>query len=103
MVFYHQFPLWRNFFEELGFRVVLSRPSDRVLVTKSLEMLSAETCFPIEDPAIQKRILAECRLYLTDNCQAWQLGSDGLYQRVQSTASGRRSAQETLLEEIAGT
>ncbi len=61
-----------------------------------------ETCFPIEDPAIQKRILAECRLYLTDNSQAWQLGSDGLYQRVQSAASARKSAQETLLVEIAG-
>jgi len=61
-----------------------------------------ETCFPIEDPAIQKRILAECRLYLTDNAQAWQLGSDGLYQRVQTTASARKSAQETLLAEIAG-
>jgi polyphosphate kinase len=61
-----------------------------------------ETCFPIEDPAIQQRILAECRLYLTDNCQAWQLGSDGLYQRVQTAASARKSAQETLLTEIAG-
>jgi polyphosphate kinase len=61
-----------------------------------------ETCFPIEDPAIQKRILGECRLYLTDNAQAWQLGSDGLYQRVQTTASARKSAQETLLADIAG-
>ncbi len=60
-----------------------------------------ETCFPIEDPAIQKRILAECRLYLTDNSQAWQLGSDGLYQQVQTSAATRKSAQETLLTEIA--
>lgn len=59
-----------------------------------------ETCFPIEDPVIQKRILAECRLYLTDNCQAWQLGSDGIYQQVQSAGSTRKSAQETLLAEI---
>jgi polyphosphate kinase len=61
-----------------------------------------ETCFPIEDPAIQKRILAECRLYLTDNAQAWQLGSGGLYQQVQPSASARKSAQETLLAEISG-
>jgi predicted CoA-substrate-specific enzyme activase len=48
MVFYQQFPFWRTFFSELGFRVVLSSPSDLQLVTKSLEMLLAETCFPVE-------------------------------------------------------
>ena len=48
MLFYQQFPYWRTFFEELDFRVVLSRPTDRGLVTKSLEMLTAETCFPVE-------------------------------------------------------
>lgn len=47
-IFYQQFPYWRTFFEELGFRVVVSRPSDRRLVTKSLEILVAETCFPVE-------------------------------------------------------
>jgi predicted CoA-substrate-specific enzyme activase len=47
MVFWQQFPLWRRFFDELGYRVVLSRPSDRKLVTKSLGMLTAETCFPV--------------------------------------------------------
>ncbi len=30
MVFYQQFPFWRTFFEELGFRVVISRESDKV-------------------------------------------------------------------------
>ncbi len=48
MVFYQQFPFWRNFFDELGFDVVLSRPTNRNLVSKSLEMLTAETCFPVE-------------------------------------------------------
>ncbi|MCK4515116.1 MAG: hypothetical protein KAU31_07655, partial [Spirochaetaceae bacterium] len=47
MVFWQQFPLWRRFFDELGYRVVLSAPSDRKLVTKSLGMLTAETCFPV--------------------------------------------------------
>jgi predicted CoA-substrate-specific enzyme activase len=47
MVYWQQFPLWRRFFEELGFRVVLSKESDRTLVTKSLGMLTAETCFPV--------------------------------------------------------
>lgn len=48
MVYYQQFPYWRAFFEDLGFAVVLSRPTDRKLVSKSLEMLTAETCFPVE-------------------------------------------------------
>jgi predicted CoA-substrate-specific enzyme activase len=48
MIYYQRFPYWRTFFEELGFRVVLSRPSDRPLVTQSLSMLVAETCFPVE-------------------------------------------------------
>lgn len=60
-----------------------------------------ETCFPIEDQVIRRRILAECRLYLTDNSQAWQLGADGSYVRVRASGA-RKCAQETLLAEISG-
>ncbi len=48
MVFYQQFPFWRTFFEELGFSVVLSKESDKSLVTKSIETIAAETCLPVE-------------------------------------------------------
>jgi predicted CoA-substrate-specific enzyme activase len=48
MVFYEMFPFWRTFFEELGFRVVLSKESDRKLVTRSLESIITETCLPVE-------------------------------------------------------
>ena len=48
MVFYQQFPFWRTFFEELGFRVVLSRESDKALVNQSIETITAETCLPVE-------------------------------------------------------
>ena len=48
MVYYQQFPFWRTFFSELGFRVVLSRESDRALVTRSLETVTSETCLPVE-------------------------------------------------------
>ena len=48
MLFYQQFPFWRTFFQELGFHVVLSPESDNQLIKKSLEMIVAETCFPIE-------------------------------------------------------
>jgi predicted CoA-substrate-specific enzyme activase len=48
MVFYQQFPFWRTFFEELGFRVVLSRESDKALVSQSIETITTETCLPVE-------------------------------------------------------
>lgn len=48
MVYYQQFPFWRTFFEETGFRVILSRESDKALVTRSLETVTSETCLPVE-------------------------------------------------------
>jgi predicted CoA-substrate-specific enzyme activase len=48
MVFYNQFPFWRNFFERLGFTVVLSKESDKSLLTQSIETITAETCLPVE-------------------------------------------------------
>jgi predicted CoA-substrate-specific enzyme activase len=48
MVFYQQFPFWRTFFEELGFRVVISRESDKTLVNQSIETITTETCLPVE-------------------------------------------------------
>jgi predicted CoA-substrate-specific enzyme activase len=48
LLYYQEFPFWRTFFTELGFQVVLSKHTDRKLVSKSLEMLTSETCFPVE-------------------------------------------------------
>jgi predicted CoA-substrate-specific enzyme activase len=48
MVYYQQFPFWRTFFEELGFTIVVSRESDKSLVTESIEIMTAETCLPVE-------------------------------------------------------
>jgi len=48
MVFYQQFPFWRTFFEQLGFTVVISKESDKPLITKSIETITAETCLPVE-------------------------------------------------------
>ena len=48
ILYYQEFPFWRTFFTELGFQVVLSKHTDRALVSKSLEMLTSETCFPVE-------------------------------------------------------
>jgi predicted nucleotide-binding protein (sugar kinase/HSP70/actin superfamily) len=48
MVFYQQFPFWRSFFESLGFEVVISKESDKSLVTNSIEHITTETCLPVE-------------------------------------------------------
>jgi len=48
MVFYQQFPFWRTFFEQLGFSVVISKESDKTLLTKSIETITTETCLPVE-------------------------------------------------------
>lgn len=60
-----------------------------------------ETCFPVHDPKLAARVLREVQLYLADNCQAWQLQSDGSYRYVSAPRGKRRSAQETLLRELA--
>jgi predicted CoA-substrate-specific enzyme activase len=48
MVFYQQFPFWRTFFEQLGFSVVISKESDKSLVTRSIETITTEACLPVE-------------------------------------------------------
>ena len=48
MIFFQQFPFWRTFFEELGFHVILSDPSDQHIIRESFDLLVAETCFPVE-------------------------------------------------------
>jgi predicted CoA-substrate-specific enzyme activase len=48
MVFYQQFPFWRTFFEKLGFSVIISKESDKSLLTRSIETITTETCLPVE-------------------------------------------------------
>jgi polyphosphate kinase len=61
-----------------------------------------ETCFPIEDASLRDRIYRELGMYLGDNCQSWILGPDGKYRQLAPPEAERRSAQEGLLEELAG-
>ncbi len=46
--FLDHLPFWKAFFTELGYRVVLSEPSNRELIRKGVETVVAETCFPIK-------------------------------------------------------
>jgi len=62
-----------------------------------------EICFPIEVKALRERIIHDLELYLEDNCQAWILGSDGVY-RLPELEEGEESfsAQTALLDLLSG-
>ncbi len=47
-IFYQQFPFWRTLLEDLGFEIVLSAPSSKKTLTRSIDLMTAETCLPIE-------------------------------------------------------
>jgi polyphosphate kinase len=58
-----------------------------------------EVCFPILDEALRSRVLAEAlELPLLDNQQAWELGPDGRYARVQPGKKQPLSSQRALLD-----
>ena len=61
-----------------------------------------ETCFPIEDAKLRKRIIKDLDNYLKDNTQAWVLTQDGTYRRLSPTAKQKpHSAQQILLSNLA--
>ncbi|RZG47813.1 MULTISPECIES: polyphosphate kinase 1 [Acinetobacter] len=59
-----------------------------------------EVCFPIEDPALKKRIYQQGLVnYLKDNTQAWLLQGDGTWLRAQlKDGETPYNAQQTLVE-----
>jgi polyphosphate kinase len=60
-----------------------------------------EVCFPVLDPKLKRRVIKEgLRTYLADNCQAWDMDSDGAY-RIRPSRRVRTCAQELLLDELA--
>jgi polyphosphate kinase len=60
-----------------------------------------ETCFPIEDKRLVKRVIKEAfETYLADNTHAWVLLTDGTYRRVKPGNARPRDAQGTLLGEL---
>ena len=63
-----------------------------------------ETCFPILEPALKRRAIDEgLMVYLQDNTEAWELQPDGHYLRaLPADGEPPRSAQQTLLEQLAG-
>ncbi len=45
---YEMYPFWKAFFNELGFKVILSAPTNREIIKQGVERIVAETCFPIK-------------------------------------------------------
>jgi len=61
-----------------------------------------ELCFPVLDRRVKERVIQEgLKPYLSDNSQAWEMDSDGNYQRRKSRGRIPRSAQEQLLALLA--
>ncbi len=48
LLFHELLPFWKAFFTELGYRVVLSDPTNKELIRRGVESVVAETCFPIK-------------------------------------------------------
>ncbi len=48
-LFFHEFfPYWATFFEELGFEVVLSDPTNKQIIRQGTEQVLSDTCFPVK-------------------------------------------------------
>ncbi len=59
-----------------------------------------ETCFPIEDAKLRRRVFSETiDCYLDDNAQSWELNADGSYTQ-RKYKQKRRAAQEELLHRL---
>ncbi|MDG2090392.1 MAG: polyphosphate kinase 1 [Gammaproteobacteria bacterium] len=62
-----------------------------------------ETCFPIEDKRMKKKVVKEClQNYLSDNTQSWILQPDGSYKKSVLAGSKAKSAQQRLLKSYTG-
>ncbi|MBI2313961.1 MAG: polyphosphate kinase 1 [Betaproteobacteria bacterium] len=61
-----------------------------------------ETCFPVLDPKLKQRVIREGLLtYFKDNCQAWEMDSEGGYHGKSQRGGKAYSAQMALLQDLA--
>jgi polyphosphate kinase len=59
-----------------------------------------EACFPLLDPKLKKRVIEEgLKIYLQDNCQAWDMDSDGGW-TLKTTRGAMKCAQGSLLANL---
>jgi len=63
-----------------------------------------ETCFPLTRKSHRTQVKADLELYLEDNTDAWELGSDGSYRRLSpGPDASAHAAQGALLQRLAET
>jgi polyphosphate kinase len=61
-----------------------------------------EVAVPVLDPKLKRRVIREAlTIYLKDNCLVWEMNSDGGYRRKHPRGNKARSAQATLIAELA--
>ena len=61
-----------------------------------------EICFPLLDKKLKKRVIEEgLKIYLHDNCQAWDMDGDGHYRHKHARRSAPLCAQNELLGQLA--
>lgn len=61
-----------------------------------------EVCFPLLDKKLKMRVLEEgLKIYLQDNCQAWDMDADGHYKQRSPRRGAAKSAQTLLLQQLA--
>ena len=62
-----------------------------------------EVCFPVLDNKLKKRVIEEgLKIYMLDNCQAWDMDADGRYRRKAPRRTSVKCAQTMLLQKLAG-
>jgi polyphosphate kinase len=59
-----------------------------------------ETCFPIRQQPLKKRLKADLELFLADNCNAWELREDASYQKLLPGNAAAVSAQNSFLKNL---
>ncbi|MEQ1533648.1 MAG: polyphosphate kinase 1 [Sideroxydans sp.] len=58
-----------------------------------------EACFPVLDAKLKKRVLDEgLKIYLKDNCQAWEMDCNGFWHRKTNARGAQTCAQAALVE-----
>jgi polyphosphate kinase len=63
-----------------------------------------EVCFPVLDKKLKKRVIDEgLKIYLQDNCQAWDMDSTGHYRHKHPRRAEKKCAQYELLKQFTHT
>jgi predicted CoA-substrate-specific enzyme activase len=48
LMMYELYPFWKAFFTELGYRMRLSVPTNKTIISEGVERIVSETCFPVK-------------------------------------------------------